>query len=80
MRQTPPALATTTAQHAAPKRRFGCAVAVSALQAPSVAPRRTNVIVKGGRTATPLGRTKTLAGKEKIVASVQEDIEGADLI
>ena len=61
-------------------RRFGCAVAVSALQAPTVAPRRTNVIVKGGRTATPLGRTKTLAGKEKIVASVQEDIEGADLI
>ena len=38
------------------------------------------MIVKGGRTATPLGRTKTLAGKEKIVASVQEDIEGADLI
>ena len=61
-------------------RRFGCAVAVSALQAPTVAPRRTNVIVNGGRTATPLGRTKTLAGKEKIVASVQEDIEGADLI
>ena len=61
-------------------RRFGCAVAVSALQAPTVAPRRTNLIVNGGRTATPLGRTKTLAGKEKIVASVQEDIEGADLI
>ena len=58
----------------------GCAVAVSALQAPTAAPRRTNVIVNGGRTATPLGRTKTLAGKEKIVASVQEDIEGADLI
>ena len=31
--------------------------------------------VHGGRTATPLGCTKTLAGKEKRVASVQEDIE-----
>ena len=68
------------AQKRNPARRFGCAVAVSALQAPTAAPRRTNVIVNGGRTATPLGRTKTLAGKEKIVASVQEDIEGADLI
>ncbi len=79
-RRTPIAPSAQMAQKRNRARRFGCAVAVSALQAPTVAPRRTNVIVNGGRTATPLGRTKTLAGKEKIVASVQEDIEGADLI
>ena len=38
------------------------------------------VVVNGARTATPAGRTKTAAGKEITVASVQQDIEGASLI
>jgi ribosomal protein L10 len=38
------------------------------------------MVVHGGRTAMPLGRTKMPVDKDKTVASVQEDIEGASFI
>mmetsp|Transcript_13640 Transcript_13640/g.44026 ORF Transcript_13640/g.44026 Transcript_13640/m.44026 type:complete len:232 (-) Transcript_13640:87-782(-) len=67
----------------APQRRYlsaALAVAVAAAwQAPAAPFRRSGVVVQGGRTATPLGRTSTGAGKAKTVESVAADLGDAML-
>mmetsp|Transcript_26508 Transcript_26508/g.79486 ORF Transcript_26508/g.79486 Transcript_26508/m.79486 type:complete len:226 (-) Transcript_26508:40-717(-) len=58
---------------------LGLAAAAAAYQHPLRPSRRTGVIAHGGRLATPLGRTKTPAGKAATVASVKEDLENSFL-
>lgn len=43
-------------------------------------PQRTEVVVYGGRAATPLGRATTRVGKEKRVQIVKDDIEASTLV